>query len=87
MKITLGKGGHIVVVQCPQRNCAPAGLRALRAVNRARAMVVQSPNEASTRTKKAVAKLQAGFGNAPPVHRVSGCRLRATRMKSVLRLI
>ena len=36
MKITLGKGGHIVVVQCPPKNCAPAGLRALRAADRAR---------------------------------------------------
>lgn len=70
MKFTLGKGGHIVVVQCPPRNCAPAGLRALRAVDRARAMVVQSPNRDSTRPKKEVAKLQAGSGTAPPVHRV-----------------
>lgn len=66
MKFTLGQGGHIVVVQCPPRNCAPAGLRALRAADKARAMVVQSPNEASTRTKKAVAQLQAGSGTAPP---------------------
>lgn len=36
MKFTLGKGGHIVVVQCPPRNCAPAGLRALRAADKAR---------------------------------------------------
>lgn len=70
MKFTLGKGGHIVVVQCPPRNCAPAGLRALRAVNRARAIIVQSTNEANTRTKKAVDQLQAGSGTAPPDNRV-----------------
>ena len=80
MKFTLGKGGHIVVVQCPPRNCTPAGLRALRAVNKARAIVAQSPNEASTRPKKAVAQLQAGFGTAPPGNSISGWHLRAPKI-------
>lgn len=35
MKITLGQEGHIVVVRAP-RNCAPEGLRALRAADKAR---------------------------------------------------
>lgn len=70
MKITLGKGGHIVVVQCPPRSCAPAGLRALRAADKARAIIVQSTSEASTRPKKAVAQLQAGSSTAPPDNRV-----------------
>ena len=81
MKITLGKGGHIVVVQCPPRCCAPAGLRALRAANKARAIIVQSTSEASTRPKKAEAQLQDGSGTAPPVHRVSSYRLRAEKIK------
>lgn len=70
VKFTLSQGGHIVVVQCPSRNCAPAGLRALRAVDKARAIIVQSPSEASTRPKKTVAQLQASSETAPPVHRV-----------------
>lgn len=70
MKFTLGQGGHIVVVRAPPKVCAPAGLRALRAADKARTIIVQSPNKDSTRTKKAVAQLQAGTGTAPPVHRV-----------------
>lgn len=80
MNLTQGKGGHICRSNVPPRNCEPEGLRALRAADKARAIVVQSTNRDSTRPKKAVAKIQAGFSTAPPGHSISDCRLRAAKI-------